>query len=216
MRLISLDVLGINLDIPFVPAVTKRDADLDGFATWLCDPDDGLGLRPDQVRLRTWDELFGYELTAQFFGENGLIVRTADRIKLSVKNSRTAGDWELVRRLIVRFYTRMKFPKKSFTTFAAHVHSKFPAADELEAFFAQFPQAPMASRPSVFSYVKITDWEADIRVLAEKSHALPDALFVAWETQFSNDQDWETFIGTLPIVMDNSAHLFDLELVRTP
>ena len=216
MRLISLDVLGINLDIPFLAPLTKRDAELDAFAGWLCDPEHGLGLRPDQVRLKTSDELFGYELTAQFFGDNGLITRTADRIKLSVKNARTEGDWELVRRVMVRFYARMKFPPKSITLFSAHVHSRFPAADELEAFFHGFPQPEVASRPALFSYVKIDDWEADIRILAEKSNLLPDALFLAWDTQFTNGQDWETFIGTLPTVMENSAHLFDLGLVRAP
>ncbi len=214
MRLINLDVLSINLDIPFPAPLTVAAAELDTFAMWLCDGPKGLGLRPDQIRLKKWDELFGYELVGQFFGDNGLVTRTADRIKLTVKNARTAADWELVRQLIVRFYTHMQFPATSITTFAAHIHSRFPSADELTAFFDGFPQPSMSSRPALFSYVKITDWEADIRLIAEKSAALPDALFLAWETQFPNSQDWESFIGTLPTVMENSAHLFDLGLIR--
>ncbi|HVS52663.1 MAG TPA: hypothetical protein VHD62_09930 [Opitutaceae bacterium] len=216
MRLISLDLLTIILDIPLVPPQTKRTAGLDAFGAWLCEPENGLGMRPEQVRVKSSDDLFGWELTAQFFGENGLITRTPDRVKLSVKNVRTVGDWELVRRIIVRFYMHMNLPPYSLTTFSAHVHSRFPAADELESFFREFPQPAMASRPVLFTYVKIDDWEADIRLLIEKSNLLPDAIFVAWDTQFGNSQDWESFVGTLPTVMENSVHLFDLGLTRTP
>lgn len=210
MRLLSLDLLAINLDIPLAPAVTRHAARLDEFAAWLSDSENGLGLRADQVRLKTWDELFGYELTAQFFGDNGQIVRTADRVKFTLRNCRTAGDWELVRRILVRFYLHMDFAPQSITALSANVHSRLPSADELEEFFHQYPQPPMASRPALFTYVKINDWEADIRLLIEKSNALPDALFLLWDTQFKNSQDWESFIGSLPTVMENATHLFDL------
>lgn len=216
MRHIPLDILSINLDIPFVPPLTRRAANLEGFATWLCEGETGLGLRPDQVRVRTWDELFGYELVAQFFGDNGLITRTADRIKLAIRNARTAGDWEIVRRVLVRFYTHMEFSPRSTTVFSANAHSRFGSAEELDAYFRQFWQPQMASRPALFSYVKIADWEADIRLLIEKSNALPDALFIAWDTQFTHTQDWESFIGSLPTVMENSANHFNLAFAPMP
>jgi hypothetical protein len=210
MRLVSIDILSINLDIPFVPPLTQRAAGLEAFAAWLCDGESGLGLRPDQVRLKTWDDLFGYEMVAQFFGDNGLITRTADRIKLMIRNARTRGDWELVRRILVRFYSHMDFPPKPLTSFSANVHSRMPAADELVSFFDRFPQPEMASKPALFSYVKIPDWELDIRILIEKSNVLPDALFMMWDTQFQNAQDWDSFIRDLPAMMENSAQMFDL------
>ena len=40
----------------------------------------------------------------------------------------------------------------------------------------------------------------------------PRGVFVAWDTQFPNSQDWESFIGTLLTVMDNSLHHFQLAL----
>lgn len=216
MREIPIEVLGVNLDIPFVPPRTLRQADLEEFAAWICDPENGLGLRPDQVRLKKWDELFGYELVAQFFGDNGLITRTPDRIKVGVRNARTSGDWELIRRLLVRFYNHMNFDPKSVTTVSAHVHSRLGSEEEVEAYFAEFPQNAEASRPALFSYVKIADWESHIRVLIEQSNAFPNALFIAWDTQFPNTQDWETFIGTLTTVMDNSAHVFGVTLAPLP
>lgn len=212
MRLIPLEILGINLDIPFIPPRTRNAADLDAFATWLCDNETGIGLRADQVRLRTWDDLFGFELVAQFFGDNGLITHTGERIKLSIRNARTAADWEVVRRVLVRFYTHMALPPKSLTTFSANAHSVFSSPEQLDLYFRQFSHPHMSSRPAVFSYVKIADWESDIRVLIEKSNAFPNALFIAWDTQFAHTQDWESFIGSLPTMMENSAHLFDLAI----
>src|SRR5690606_1496157 len=148
---------------------------------------------PDQVRLKRWDDLFGYELIAQFFGENGSVTRTADRVKLMIRNARTSGDWDLIRRILVRFYGEMNFQPKTMTTVSAHAHLRLPSSDELTDYFAQFPMNEMASRPALLTYVKIVEWEADIRVLIEKSDAYPDSLFVAWDTQFPNTQDWESF-----------------------
>lgn len=217
MRQLTLDVLSIRLEIPFYPPLPQKKADLDSFAEWLCEREQGLALRPDQVRLKKWDEIYGYELVAQFFGENGLLVRQPDKIFLEIKNMRTPADWELVRKLIVRFYLHMKFPADSKTTFAAHVHGHLPSPEDVDTFFAEHPQPQISSRPALFSYVKIIDWEADVRVHVEKSAAVPSGgIFIGWETQFTNDQDWETFIGTLTTVLENSAHSFDLGVLHTP
>jgi hypothetical protein len=58
--------------------------------------------------------------------------------------------------------------------------------------------------------VRIADWEKDIRVLIEQSNLTPDSLFIAWDTQFTNSQDWDTFLASLPTMMENSAHSFGL------
>ena len=72
------------------------------------------------------------------------------------------------------------------------------------------PPRLMVNRPAALGYVTILDWEKDIRVLIEQSNVVPGGVFVSWDTQFVNAQDWETFIPTLPTLMDNSANLFDL------
>ena len=35
-------------------------------------------------------------------------------------------------------------------------------------------------------------------------------MFVNWDTQYTNGQDWETFLMSLPTMMENSVNLFDL------
>jgi hypothetical protein len=58
--------------------------------------------------------------------------------------------------------------------------------------------------------VRIFDWEKEIRVLIEPSNVVPDAVFCGWDTQFTNNQEWESFLGSLPTMMENSANLFEL------
>ena len=58
--------------------------------------------------------------------------------------------------------------------------------------------------------MQILDWEKDVRVLIEQSNVVPDAVFIMWDTQFTNDQDWETFLPTLSTLMDEAANFFDL------
>ena len=95
MEVVPIDIFGVHVDVPFASPLGFKQADLEEFGAKVCEPAKGLGLRPDQIRLKKWDELYGYELSAQFFGENGSLSRTADRIKLGVRNARTAGDWTI-------------------------------------------------------------------------------------------------------------------------
>ena len=47
--------------------------------------------------------------------------------------------------------------------------------------------------------------------MIEPSNMVTDAVFVAWETQFSNEQnEWDAFLSSLPQMMENSANLFEL------
>ena len=210
MEIVPIDIFGVHVDVPFPAPLGFAKARIEDFGTEICHPTTGLNLRPDQVRLKRWDELFGYELNAQFFGENGSLIRTADRIKLGVRNARTAGDWQLMRDTLERFYTLMDFPPESMTTLSTHVHGKFSSQDERDAWIGRFSYSPLIARAATLGYVRIMDWEKDIRVVIETSNVVADAVFVMWDTQFSNDQDWDSFLSSLPTMMENSVNLFDL------
>lgn len=212
MELVPIEIFGIHVDVAFASPLGIRQAELEEFGAKICDAAKGLNLRPDQIRVKRWDELYGYELSAQFFGENGTLTRTPDRIKLGIRNARTAGDWKIMQDTLARFYALMDFPPESCSILSAHAHLKFPTVEERDAYLQRFSYSPLFSKPAALGYVQVIDWEKEIRVLIEQSNVVPEALFVMWDTQFSNDQDWETFLPTLPTLLDNSANLFDLGL----
>jgi hypothetical protein len=210
MEIVTLDFFGVGVDVPFGRPQGVGSAKLEDFGAALCDPATGIGLRSEQIRLRRRDDLFDYELIAHFFGENGSLTRTADRAKLNVRNGRTVADWQAIQTTLIRFFTILDIDPKTVTTLATHAHVKFPTTEERDSWLGQFSPNPLISRPAGLGYVRIADWEKDIRVLMEQSNVVPDGVFIAWDTQFPNGQDWETFLPTLPTMMENSANLFGL------
>jgi len=211
MEIVPIDIFGVHVEVPFPAPLGISQAELEEFGAKICEPAKGLGLRPDQIRLKKWDELYGYEMSAQFFGENGTLSRTADRVKIGVRNARTAGDWTIIQQTLLRFYTLMGFPPTTISAVSTHVHAKFPTTLERDQWLAQFSYSPrFIGRPAALGFVQIADWEKEIRVLIEQSNAVPDAVFVMWDTQFANMQEWETFLLSLPTMMENSVNIFDL------
>jgi hypothetical protein len=210
MEIVPIEFFGVALEIPFPSPQGVHQAQLEEFGAKLCHPVTGLNLRPNQIRLRRLDDLYDYEVTAQFFGENGSVSRGPDRAKLSVRNARNAADWNLVLTTMVRFYQLMDFAETSITALSCHVHVKFPSADDRDGFLSQFAHSFDVVRPASLGYVRIADWEKDIRVLIEQSNVVPNALFVGWDTQFTNSQDWDTFLSIIPTVMENSANVFGM------
>ena len=210
MEILPIEIFGILVDVPFPKPLGFHGAQLEEFAARICDSQKGLSLRADQIRLRKLDDLFDYELKAAFFGENGTLVRTADRVKIGVRNARTAGDWTIIHQTLTRFYTLMEFDSKSVTHLSAHAHAQFESAEERDKWLDQFSHNSVVQKPAALGYVRIQDWEKDIRVLIEFSNAAPNSVFVAWDTQFTNNQEWDTFLSSIPNVMENSANIFEL------
>ena len=210
MEIVPIDIFGVHVDVPFPAPLGISQAKLEEFGAQICEPAKGLGLRPDQIRLKKWDDLYGYELSAQFFGENGTLTRTADRIKFGVRNARTAGDWTIIQQTLLRFYTLMDFPPTTVSALSTHVHAKFPSLLERDQWLGQFSYSPLVGRPAALGFVNIADWEKEIRVLIEQSNAVPDAVFIMWDTQYANVQEWETFLQSMPTMMENAVNIFDL------
>jgi len=70
--------------------------------------------------------------------KNGTLTRTADRVKLGVRNTRTASDWTIINQTLIRFYTLMEFNEKSSTTLSTHLHGRFPSTEERDGWIGQF------------------------------------------------------------------------------
>jgi len=138
MEVVPIDLFGVHVDVPFPAPIGFSSAGLDAFGAAICAPTTGLGLRADQIRMKRWDDLFGYELSAQFFGENGMLMRSAERIKLGIRNGRTQGDWNIIVQTLSRFYTIMEFDSSTITTL-------FPSSTSRTALYFTFT---FASRPA--------------------------------------------------------------------
>ncbi len=210
MEIVPIEIFGVAIDVPFLAPKGFAQANFEDFGAKVCDTVNGLSLRPDQIKLKRWDELYGYELSANFFGDNGSLTYTAERVKLSVRNARTAADWTVIHQTLVRFYNLMEFNSRTITILSSHIHGKFPSLAERDEYLATFAHNPTIARPAAMGYVKIADWEKDIRILIEQSNLTPDSVFIGWDTQFANAQDWDSFLGSLPVVMENSANQFDI------
>jgi hypothetical protein len=210
MDILPIEFFGVSIDIPFPSPLGFNQARLEDFGAKICDPVKGIGLRADQIRLRRTDELYNYELTAQFFGENGVLTRTATNVKYAVRNARTVADWDLLRQTLVRFYQLMEFLPTTVTVLSTHVHAKCESTRDRDDFLGQFKNGQQVIRPAGLGYVRIADWEKEIRVLIEHSAMVPDGIFVAWDTQFTNSQDWDSFLYTIPTMMENAANAFSL------
>ena len=115
MEIVPIEVFGIHVDVAFPAPLGFQAAKLEEFGAKICDPKEGLPLRAEHIRLRRFDELFDYEVKAVFFGENGTLTRTAERIKLGIRNARTQGDWNVIQQTFTRFYTLMDFDEKTLS-----------------------------------------------------------------------------------------------------
>lgn len=210
MEILPIELFGVHADVAFAQPLTYHAAKLEEFATAVCHPQTGLSVRPDQVRLRRSDDLFDYELKVTFFGDNGTLTRTAERVKLGIRNARTQGDWNIIQQTMTRFYTLAKFDESTLTHLSTHAHAKFETPDDRDKWLQQFSHNALVDKPAALGYVRIPDWEKEIRVLVEHSNVVPGAVFIAWDTQFVNKQDWESFLGSLPSVMENAGNYFEL------
>ena len=210
MEIVPIEIFGVHVDVAFPAPLAYQAAKLDTFAANICHPKEGLSLRPDQIRLRRFDDLFDYEMKAIFFGENGTLIRNAERIKFGIRNARTQGDWNVIQQTLTKLYTLMDFEEKSTTHLSTHAHAKFEDEHQRDEWLSQFSHNSFIGKPAALGYVTIPDWEKDIRVLMEPSNMVPAAVFIAWDTQFTNNQEWDSFLGSLPTVMDNSANFFEL------
>ncbi len=210
MEIVPVEIFGVHVDVAFPAPLGFQSARMEEFAAKLCDQKTGIPLRPDQIRLRRFDDLFDYELKANFFGDNGTLLRTAERVKLGVRNARTQGDWNVIQQSLTRFYGLMDFEEKSLTHLSSHVHGRFESLEARDQWLNQFSHNSLVEKSAALGYVRIQDWEKDIRVLIEPSNVVPNAVFVMWETQFTNNQEWDSFLGSLPNVMENSANYFEL------
>jgi len=139
---------------------------------------------PDLFRVRIGDPLFGYELTASFFGDNVQIKRTADRVSLTFKNARSISDLQFIGARIAGFLDLCTTPGQVGVV-SAFVHGGCHTPEERDAFLAPYAVSREVTGPGLTGRVKVPEWPDLIKVTAERSFIESKGLYIAWETTYT-------------------------------
>jgi hypothetical protein len=210
MEVIPIEIFGVSIDLPLPAPVSMRETALEDFVRDLCDPQRGIGLKPSQCQLLGRDLLYQYELNATFFEGNGTLVRTAERLRVAVRNARNWADWQLVQQTLCRVHALVALDPKSVSSLAMQAQARFESLHERERFLRSFAGGRNVARPAALGHVRIPDWEYEIRVQIEDSGILPAGVYMGADTQYRNNQHWESFIGSIPTMFAASANAFGL------
>ena len=54
------------------------------------------------------------------------------------------------------------------------------------------------------------DWEFEVRVQIEDSNVVSNGVYIGVDTQYRNDQDWESFVGSMPTMFAAAANAYGL------
>ena len=217
----EIQFFGVNIDIQIQPAIALFEARLNEFSARLIDAETGFGFRPDQIRLKHSDILYGYELTALFFGGNASIQRTAERIELRLTGGKTAPDSEVVMRTVEKFLRLLDMPETTTVGVWAYGHSAFASAEDADRFFscytpAMADEAGLVVRGGALGFVKAPSWEHEIRIAVEPSAIFADGAFVSFNTSMALSDADPTRLHTLSSMFASASAAFGLEIVLLP
>ena len=210
MEVVPIEIFGVSIDLPLPVPVSMREPALEEFVRDLCDPQKGVGLRPSQVQLLGRDLLYQYELNATFFEGNGSLVRTSERLRVAVRNARTWADWQLVHQTLCRVHALVRLDSKSVSSLSMQAQVRFPSLPERERYLRSFAGSRTVARPGALGHVRIPDWEYEVRVQIEDSNLIPAGVYVGADTQYRNEQDFESFTGSIPTMFAAAANAFGL------
>jgi len=210
MEVVPIEIFGVSIDLPMSVPLSMREPALEEFVRDLCDPQKGVGLRPSQVQLVGRDLLYQYELNATFFEGNGTLVRTAERLRLAVRNARTWADWQLIHQTLCRIHALVELDPKSVSNLSMQAQVRFVSFPERERYLRSFAGPRNVARPGALGHVRIPDWEYEVRVQIEDSNLIPAGVYVGADTQYRNDQDFESFTGSIPTMFAAAANAFGL------
>ena len=212
MDIVPIQIYGVSTDLPLPAPVSVRDPAIEAFVQSLCDPLTGIGLRPSQVQLINRDWLYQYELTASFFEGNGTLVRTAERLRFSVRNARNWADWQLVHQTMLRVHNLLALDPISVSNLTMQAQLQFPSIAEREQFLRSLAPGRSTSivRPCGLGYLRIPDWEFEVRVQIEDSNVVSNGVYIGVDTQYKNNQDWESFVGSMPTMFAAAANAYGI------
>jgi hypothetical protein len=210
MNEFSPDLFGTTLDIRF-PALRPFSKDrLNRLLSRLVDSENGLALRSEQLRIRSTDVGFDYELKAFFLGVNAVLVYDAEKFFLSVSGGRTQADANLLRETAKRFLWSGEISDQDSGFLGVNMHARAESIAKREEFLKRFRPANEVIGPGALGYIRVPEWSEEIRFSLEPSLSFEDGLFLAWNTRF-HGVSWLSSLEKLTNVLQSSASIFGVQ-----
>jgi len=215
----EIQLFGASIEIGFPRSVALLDARLNDFSARLEDPEGGFGLRPEQVRLTHSDILYGYELTASFFGGNAILLRNAKVVRLTLSGGKTESDLKMILQTVERFCHLVEMPGETLGTVSAHAHTSFESAETAQKFFEAFrPPGFVAGsavkvRGGAIGYLESPQWPHEIRFTLEPSILFRDAAFLSWNATLPLGLGTTAGLDRLVSALAAGASTYGLDLI---
>ncbi len=183
---------------------------IDQTAEWLTDSERGFALRSDQVRYRQTDVVFGYELSASFYGGNATFRHDAEKIFLTARGAKTQQDAGLIRETATRF---ARFTSSTYSLplmFSANAHAALSSGEAREQFLSRFRLDPRVSGPCALGYLEMDGWPDLVRICIEPSFGALGHLFFIWQTNMGAWEDWQSAFDKLVGVLEKATEVYGI------
>lgn len=203
-------LFGIVLDVRAAKPRPFSQRSLEEILTRLVDTEQGLALKSEQVRLRQLDAGFEYEVKASLLNGNGVFIYDAEKSAVSISGGRTPADVKLLAEAAKRFLWTINVAAEDVGTLSVNTHARAESSDARTAFLRRFAEDDRIVAPGTLGYVRVEDWDTDVRFSVEQSIGVPDSLFVAWSTQFQGAQ-WIDTVDHLTGMLESVAAVFGIQ-----
>jgi hypothetical protein len=89
---------------------------------------------------------------------------------------------------------------------------QFTSIAERERFLRSLAPGRSTSivRPCGLGYLRIRDWEFEVRVQIEDSNVVSNGVYIGVDTQYKNNQDWGSFVGSIPAMFAAAANAYGI------
>lgn len=177
-------LFGVNVEVRFSkPRPFSKDK-LDKLLSHLTDTDKGLGLRAEQIRMRSTDVGFDYELRALFLGANASLIYESAKAVLSIFGGRTNADAILVIETTQRFLKGIVSSDNEMGIFSVNANAKAESSGVRDEYLEKFRLASEIVGPGAVGYVRVPQWPEDIKFSIEPLLGVPDSFFLSWNIKF--------------------------------
>ena len=204
------DFFGITLDVRFPTPRPFSNERLNRLLTRLIDSENGLALRSEQMRVRTTELGFDYEIKAFFLGANAFLVSDAEKFFLSISGGRTQADAQLIIQTAKRFLWAGEVSDQDTVIFGANTHARADSHEKRDEFLQRFRIAEQIVGPGAVGYIRVPNWTDDVRFSVEPSLGIPEALFLAWNTRFRG-VSWLDSGDELNGMLESTAAIFGIQ-----